>query len=75
MRIFPLFQLPDIVDLELGVLSVIVNGAYYPVFSALFPLKLLVLFDEGILGTLVQQDAVPPIDINYRITKDETQFH
>ena len=28
MRIFRLFQLPEIVDLELGVLSVMVNGTY-----------------------------------------------
>ena len=28
IRIFHLFQLPDIVDLELGVLPVMVNGTY-----------------------------------------------
>ena len=28
IRIFHLFQLPDIVDLELGVLSVMVNDTY-----------------------------------------------
>ena len=28
VRIFHLFQLPDIVDLELGVLSLMVNDAY-----------------------------------------------
>ena len=32
----------------------------YSVFSALFPLKLRVLFEEGILGTPVQKGAVPP---------------
>ena len=36
----------------------------YSVFSALFPLKLRVLFEEGILGTPVQKDAVPPIFIS-----------
>ena len=36
----------------------------YSVFSALFPLKLHVLFEEGILGTPVQKDAVPPIFIS-----------
>ena len=48
IRIFHLFQLSDIVDLELGVLSVMVNDAYigyvnYSVSSALFPLKIRVL--------------------------------
>ena len=36
----------------------------YSVISALFPLKLCVLFEEGILGTQVQKDAVPPIFIS-----------
>ena len=36
----------------------------YSVFSALFPLKLCVLFEEGILATPVQKDAVPPIFIS-----------
>ena len=36
----------------------------YSVFSALFPLKLHILFEEGILGTPVQKDAVPPIVIS-----------
>ena len=44
--------------------------ANYSVFSALFSLKLSILFEEGILGTLVQKDAVPPI-YSYRITIDE----
>ena len=32
--------------------------------SALFPLKLRVLFEQGILGTSVQKDTVPPIFIS-----------
>ena len=36
----------------------------YSVFSALFPLKLRVLFEEGILGTPVQKDAVPSMVIS-----------
>ena len=36
----------------------------YSVFSALFPLTLRVIFEEGILGTPVQKDAVPPIFIS-----------
>ena len=36
----------------------------YSVFSALFSLKLRILFDEGILVTPVQKDAVPPIVIS-----------
>ena len=36
----------------------------YSLFSALFPLKLCVLFEEGILATPVQKDAVPPIFIS-----------
>ena len=36
----------------------------YSVFSALFPLKLYVLFEEGILGTSVQKDVGPPIFIS-----------
>ena len=36
----------------------------YSVFSALFPLKLRVLFEEGILRTSVQIDAVLPILIS-----------
>ena len=50
---FHLFQLPDIVDLELDMYYV-----NFFVFSALFPLKCRVLFEEGILGTPVQKDAV-----------------
>ena len=38
----------------------------YSVFSALFPLTLHVLFEEGILGRPVQKDPVPPVVIwNY----------
>ena len=33
----------------------------YSVFSALFPLKLRILFEEGIPYTTKQKDAVPPI--------------
>ena len=36
----------------------------YSVFSALFSLKLRILFEESILGTLVQKDAVPPMVIS-----------
>ena len=36
----------------------------YFVFSALFPLKLRILFEEGILGTAVQKDAVPTMVIS-----------
>ena len=36
----------------------------YSIFSALFPLKLRVLFEEGILGTTVQKVAVPSIFIS-----------
>ena len=36
----------------------------YSVFSALFSLKLRILFEEGILGTPVQKDAVPPMVIS-----------
>ena len=42
----------------------------YSVFSALFPLKLRVLFEEGLLGTPVQKDAVPSMVVsNYHISK------
>ena len=44
-----------------GELDIFVN---YSVFSALFPLKLRVLFEEGILTTPVQKDAVPPLFIS-----------
>ena len=37
----------------------------YSVFSALFPLKLRILFEECILDTPVQKDAVPPIFISH----------
>ena len=44
----------------------------YSVFSALFPLKLRILVEEGILCKLVQKDAVPPIFIsNYQFTIDK----
>ena len=59
---FHLFQFPDIIDLKMCVLSVMVNDTYfvnYSVLSALFPLKLRILFEKGILGTSVQKDAVP----------------
>ena len=36
----------------------------YSVFSALFSLKLCILFEEGILGTPVQKNTVPPILIS-----------
>ena len=36
----------------------------YSVFSALFPLKFHVLFEEGKLDTPVQKDAVPPMVIS-----------
>ena len=46
----------------------------YSVFSALFPLKLRVIYEEGILGTPVQKDVVPPIFIsNYH--RKKKQFH
>ena len=42
----------------------------YSVFSALFSLKLRILLEDGILGTTVQTDAVPPIFIsNYQRSK------
>ena len=42
----------------------------YSVFSALFTLKLRILFEDGILGTSVQKDAVPPMVIsNYHLLK------
>ena len=44
-----------------GELHIFVN---YSVFSALFSLKLRILFEEGILGTPVQKDAVPPMVIS-----------
>ena len=44
-----------------GELSIFVNNS---VFSALLSLKLCVLFEEGILGTPVQKDAVPPMVIS-----------
>ena len=42
----------------------------YSVFSALFPLKLRILFEECILGTLEHKDVVPPI-YSYRIAIDK----
>ena len=52
-----------------GTRCIVRNGEWriffnYSVFSALFPLKLRVLFEEGILGTPVQKDAVPSIFIS-----------
>ena len=41
----------------------------YSVFTALFPLKLRVLLEEGIPGTQVQKDPAHPY--SYRITIDE----
>ena len=67
VRIFHLFQLPDFVNLELGVLSVMVNDAYLwiiPYSQHSFPLKLCVLFEEGILVIPVKKDNVPPIFIS-----------
>ena len=72
--IFRIFELHDIVDLELGVVSAMINEAYlfsfvnYFVFLGLFPPKLCVLFDEGILSTPVQKDDAPPVPWLYRVT-------
>ena len=45
----------------------------YSVFSALFSLKRRILFEKGILGTLVQKDAVPPMVIsNYHRRKPDS---
>ena len=44
-----------------GEWHIIVN---YSVFSALFSLKRRILFEEGILDTLAQKDAVPPMVIS-----------
>ena len=65
---FHLFQLPAIVDMELGVLSVMVNDiCELSIFSALFSLKLRILFEKGILVIPVQNVLYHPW--SYRITK------
>ena len=60
--IFYLFQLPDIVDFDLGILFVMDNDSYFMTYS---------VFSErtcfsrgGILSTLVQKGAVPPMVIS-----------
>ena len=54
---------------QLGAGCIVRNGKWrlfvnYSVFTALFPLKLRVLFKEGILDTPVQKDDVPPMVIS-----------
>ena len=62
-----------------GTRCIVHNGEWriffnYSKFSALFSLKLRILFEECILDTPVQKDAVPPIFIShYHMIK--TQFH
>ena len=60
---------------QFGTGCIVRNGEWHIfvnnfVFSALFSLKLRILFEEGILGTPVQKDAVLPIFIsnNHRWT-------
>ena len=53
-----------------GTRCIVSNGEWrifvnYSVLSALFPLKLSILFEECILGTPVQKDAIPPIFISH----------
>ena len=62
-----------------GTRCIVSNGEWrifvnYSVFSALFPLKLRILFEECILGTPVQKDAIPPIFISH-CHRSKPQFH
>ena len=72
IRSFHLFYFPDIFDLELGVVSVMVNDTYLwmiPYSQHCFLLKHRVLFAEIILCTPVQKMLHHPW--SYRIIRDE----
>ena len=75
MRIFHLFQLPDFVDLELGVLSVMVNDAYLwiiPYSQHCFLWNFLFYSRKVNLAHQYKKMMYHPY--SYRITIDENQF-